>query len=61
MDLNTATWRKSRRSSSNGGDCVELARINDTVAIRDSKDPHGPAILVSPENLRHLTRAIKNA
>lgn len=27
MDVNTLTWRKSQRSSGNGGDCVELAVI----------------------------------
>ncbi len=48
MDLSTAAWRKSSRSSNNGGNCVELARINDTVAIRDSKDPDGPKSLLTP-------------
>jgi hypothetical protein len=27
MVLTDATWRKSRRSSSNGGDCVEVAQL----------------------------------
>ncbi|MEU5993519.1 DUF397 domain-containing protein [Spirillospora sp. NPDC047418] len=61
MDLSTAKWRKSSRSSGNGGDCVELARIADTVAIRDSKDPEGPKLLLTPRSLRDLTRALKNA
>ncbi|GAA4225196.1 DUF397 domain-containing protein [Actinomadura meridiana] len=61
MDLSTARWRKSSRSSNNGGDCVELARINDTVAIRDSKNPHGPKLLLTPHQLHHLTQSIKNA
>jgi hypothetical protein len=61
VDLSTAKWRKSSRSSGNGGDCVELARIADTVAIRDSKDPEGPKLLLTPRSLRDLTRALKNA
>ncbi|NVI85812.1 DUF397 domain-containing protein [Actinomadura sp. BRA 177] len=61
MDLSTAAWRKSSRSSNNGGNCVELARINDTVAIRDSKDPDGPKLLLTPRSLRGLTQALKNA
>ncbi|SNR27579.1 DUF397 domain-containing protein [Actinomadura mexicana] len=61
MDLSNAVWRKSSRSSSNGGNCVELARMNDTVAIRDSKDPDGPKLLITPQALRHLGEAIKNA
>lgn len=61
MDLSTATWRKSSRSSGNGGDCVELARISDTVAIRDSKNPHGPKLLLTPHDFGQLTQSLKNA
>ncbi|MEV4004676.1 DUF397 domain-containing protein [Actinomadura sp. NPDC049753] len=61
MDLSTAVWRKSSRSSSNGGNCVELARVNDIVAVRDSKDPDGPKLLITPQALRHLGEAIKSA
>jgi uncharacterized protein DUF397 len=43
MDLTRAKWRKSIRSGGNGGDCVEVARnLPGVVAVRDSKDPHGP-------------------
>lgn len=61
MDLSIAEWRKASRSSNNGGNCVELARINHMVAIRDSKDPDGPKLLFTPRSLRALTQAIKNA
>ncbi|WP_433227443.1 DUF397 domain-containing protein [Actinomadura formosensis] len=61
MDLSTAAWRKASRSSGNGGNCVELARIDGTVAIRDSKNPHGPKLLITPQTLRDLTQTIKNA
>ncbi|MFB4306369.1 DUF397 domain-containing protein [Actinomadura sp. GTD37] len=61
MDLSTVTWRKASRSSNNGGNCVELARIADTVAIRDSKDPEGPKLLLTPQSLHALTQALKNA
>ena len=50
MDLSRAEWRKASRSSSNGGDCVEVARnLPGTVAVRDSKDPHGPVLTVSTD------------
>ncbi|WP_460793049.1 DUF397 domain-containing protein [Micromonospora sonneratiae] len=38
-------WRKSTRSGDNGGSCVEVAEVADAVAVRDSKDPSGPAFI----------------
>jgi Domain of unknown function (DUF397) len=60
MDLSTATWRKSSRSSGGGQGCVEVAIIPGAVAIRDSKDPDGPAHIVSPGTFRDLIARIKN-
>jgi hypothetical protein len=49
MDLNQAQWRKSSRSGSDGGMCVEVAtNLPGAVAMRDSKRPDGPVLLVSP-------------
>ncbi|WP_184539879.1 DUF397 domain-containing protein [Micromonospora polyrhachis] len=37
-----ARWRTSTRSSSNGGDCVEVAdNLPGVVLVRDSKDRDG--------------------
>jgi hypothetical protein len=48
-DLTGARWRKSTRSGSNGGDCVEVAdNLPGLVAVRDSKDPTGPALTFGP-------------
>jgi hypothetical protein len=45
-NLSTAVWRKSSRSNGNGGaNCVEVAVLDAEVAVRDSKDPHGPALV----------------
>lgn len=42
-------WRTSSRSSSNGGNCVEVAdNLPGRVLVRDSKDTDGPALTFSP-------------
>jgi hypothetical protein len=44
-DLSAATWRKSSRSNGNGGNnCVEVTFLDNDVAVRDSKNPDGPAV-----------------
>ncbi|CCH19471.1 DUF397 domain-containing protein [Micromonospora lupini] len=53
MDLIDATWRKSTRSGSSGGDCVEVAdNLSGIVGVRDSKDPDGPALVFGPASWR---------
>ncbi|GGM65696.1 hypothetical protein GCM10011608_58680 [Micromonospora sonchi] len=47
-DLTGAVWRKSTRSGGNGGDCVEVAtNLPGIVAVRDSKDQDGPALILA--------------
>ncbi|PZF99504.1 DUF397 domain-containing protein [Micromonospora deserti] len=49
MELIGARWRKSSRSSGNGGNCVEVAdNLPGVVGVRDSKDPTGPALVFEP-------------
>lgn len=40
-------WRKSSYSSADGDDCLEVNDAHDSAAVpvRDSKNPHGPAVL----------------
>jgi hypothetical protein len=48
-DLTGVTWRVSSRSNSGGGNCVEVGALVDgsgLVAVRDSKDRTGPALVV---------------
>jgi Domain of unknown function (DUF397) len=48
-DLSRANWRKSARSGGTGGNCVEVARnLPGVVAVRDSKDAAGPALVLTP-------------
>jgi hypothetical protein len=47
MDLSRAAWRKA--SASGSGNCVEVAvNLPGVVAVRDSKDPHGPTLTFTP-------------
>ncbi|MFD8594526.1 DUF397 domain-containing protein [Kitasatospora sp. NPDC059646] len=51
VDLSAAGWFKSSFSG-NGGQCVEITTdfvaSHDALFVRDSKDPHGPALSVTP-------------
>ncbi len=48
IDLSRAQWRKSSYSGQSGN-CVEVARnLPGLVAVRDSKSPGGPKLLVCP-------------
>ncbi|MGI5167822.1 DUF397 domain-containing protein [Spirillospora sp. CA-253888] len=59
MDVRKALWRKSSYSEPNGGDCVEVAGVAGVVAIRDSKHPTGPKLLVGRDAFRCFAERIK--
>lgn len=46
-ELGNVAWRTSSYSGggSSGGDCVEIATLQNATAVRDSKNPTGPALL----------------
>ncbi|PWI43390.1 DUF397 domain-containing protein [Streptomyces sp. ICBB 8177] len=56
--LGTVQWRKSTYSADHGGDCVEVAELPDLIAVRDSKNPTGPALAFSPEAFRAFVGAV---
>lgn len=58
---NVTNWRRASHSGTNGGNCVEVATVPGTVAVRDSKDVQGPRLAVSPVAWRTLTRRIKSS
>lgn len=45
LDLSRAAWRKSSRSGPNCDNCVEVACVGGAIAVRDSKNPTGPALV----------------
>lgn len=59
-DLSRATWRKSSRSNGER-ECVEVADLDGgRRAVRDSKDPAGPALLVGPVQWSAFTAALRS-
>ena len=61
QDLSQAVWQKSRRSNGQAN-CVEVARnLPGVVAVRDSKDPGGGVLRVSPRAWRAFIQQLTDA
>ena len=61
MDLSRAVWRKASYSTTNGGACVEVAaNLPGLVAVRDSKDPAGPALALRSDQWTAFTGGVKS-
>jgi hypothetical protein len=55
----SVNWWKSSRSGAQG-DCVEFGIIDaELVAVRDSKNPSGPALLLGRAQARGLVAAVR--
>jgi hypothetical protein len=55
-----ADWRKSTHSGANG-ECVEVARLpGGQRAVRDSKDPNGPALIFTPAEWAAFTAGVRD-
>ncbi|WP_329365840.1 DUF397 domain-containing protein [Streptomyces sp. NBC_00669] len=54
-------WFKSSYSQDNGTNCVEVADLASTgqVAVRDSKDKAGPALLFPTESFAAFVAAVR--
>ncbi|MET8045842.1 DUF397 domain-containing protein [Micromonospora sp. NPDC005215] len=49
--MTNAKWRKSTRSGSNGGSCVEVAdNLPGVVLVRDTKDRDGGTLQFAPRD-----------
>jgi hypothetical protein len=59
QDLPTVQWRKSGHSGHEGGACVEVADLIPAIAVRDSKDPDGPKIIIDRAAFTALTSTIR--
>lgn len=52
-------WRKSSRSTAQGGACVEVADLSGAIGLRDSKNPGGGHLRVSAESFTDLLARAK--
>jgi Domain of unknown function (DUF397) len=53
-----ANWRVSSYTSGNG-DCVSLAKAAGASGVRDSKDPSGPVLAFSTQEMRAFFEEVK--
>lgn len=59
IDLTSTTWRKSSRSNAQMN-CVEIAELGGgNRAVRDSKNPSGPALICTPAEWVAFTAGIR--
>ncbi|WP_406420551.1 DUF397 domain-containing protein [Streptomyces sp. NBC_00873] len=59
-ELRGVVWQKSRHSNSQGS-CVEFAKLPDGgVAMRNSRDPDGPALVYTPAEIEALLLGVKD-
>ena len=57
--LHRAQWRTSTYSGQNGS-CIQVAGdLPGFIAIRDSKDPHGPKLMTTPGAWQKFTTRVK--
>ncbi|MFE4513153.1 DUF397 domain-containing protein [Kitasatospora sp. NPDC056783] len=60
VDLTGAQWFKSSYSQQ-GGDCVEVAsEFPGLLPVRDSRDPHGPALVFLPSAWASFIAAVRS-
>jgi hypothetical protein len=60
VNISHARWRKSSHSGSHAGECVEVAKVDQAIAMRDSKDPHGPILFLAAEQWHALFQHLRS-
>lgn len=57
--IDSAPWRKSSYSGTNGGDCVEAADMEGRILVRDTTDRDGVVLSISPDAWLRFTGALR--
>ncbi|HET9968456.1 MAG TPA: DUF397 domain-containing protein [Streptosporangiaceae bacterium] len=57
--ITASGWRKSSYTTSNGGNCVEVAGRESRVLVRDTKDRTGPMLRFAPHAWRGFAERVK--
>ncbi|MDP4507310.1 DUF397 domain-containing protein [Nonomuraea turkmeniaca] len=61
QEVRAATWIKSSYSGSNGGNCVEVAKLSEgRRGVRDSKNPTGPSLIFTSGEWAAFIGGVKN-
>jgi hypothetical protein len=53
------TWRKSSYSDSSGNNCVEVAKSDNTVVVRDTTNRDGALLMVDPAAWQLFTASLR--
>ncbi|HEY8201521.1 MAG TPA: DUF397 domain-containing protein [Actinomycetota bacterium] len=60
-ELRQARWQKSSFSANANNNCVEMARLpGGKVAVRNSRDPEGPALIYTLGEVEAFIRGARN-
>ncbi|MCC3654177.1 MULTISPECIES: DUF397 domain-containing protein [Streptomyces] len=55
------SWRKSSYSDNGGGGCIEVSDGHPgRIPVRDSKEPHGPALVFTADRWSAFVAAVKD-
>jgi hypothetical protein len=57
--IDSAPWRKSSYSGTDGGDCLEAAHMGDRILVRDTTDRGGVVLSISPDAWCRFTDVLR--
>jgi len=58
-DQSLLCWRKSSKSAASN--CVEVASQDESILVRDSKDPHGPVMRFGQRDWAAFVRLVRTS